>query len=145
MIHIAKILLFIFTMTSCSQVNRNSREYFSGKETIRHGVLPKVSVNNLSTTDNPIDQAAAMKGEKTYKKHCLNCHGMKGRGNGLDASKQDTVPANLVEVVRKVPQFKFYMMISRWKGKMPGWNNMFSEKDIKYLEHYIRSLASKAK
>ena len=48
-------------------------------------------------------------------------------------------PADLAKVVETVPNFKFYIAVSRWVGDMPGWKGMLSDKDIENLSHYIRT------
>jgi hypothetical protein len=48
-------------------------------------------------------------------------------------------PADLSKLTEHIPRFKFYMLPSQWKGKMPGWKNSFTKKEIDSLEAYVYS------
>jgi mono/diheme cytochrome c family protein len=40
-----------------------------------------------------------------------------------------------------VPEFKFYISVSQWKGQMPGWKNALDEKELEAIGHYLKKLA----
>lgn len=85
------------------------------------------------------EQSSILRGKAIYNKHCLACHGDQGLGDGPDAGKQSHPPANLKKLVREVPDFKFFMSISQWDGKMPGWKDQFNESDREDLVAYIKT------
>jgi mono/diheme cytochrome c family protein len=84
---------------------------------MRHGIIPidKKIKGKFNYLDY-IDQKSAMRGQQVYEKNCYNCHGDKGKGDGPMATELDTVPANLQQVVKDVPFFKFYLKISKNRG-----------------------------
>jgi mono/diheme cytochrome c family protein len=75
-----------------------------------------------------------------YEAHCLACHGKSGKGNGPKAGELDRRPKRLADLAKKVPQFKFYMMVSRQVGQMPGWKTIFTDQEITDLENYLKAL-----
>lgn len=147
--------LVLFTslaaLISCSQVNTKSKDYYTYKSKIRHGIIPQgIDAVKLKTIEKErketykviFDQKLAMKGKRVYRKHCLSCHGPAGLGDGADGKSLDVRPVNLQRMVRSVPNFKFYISVSQWTGDMPGWKKMLTEKDIIEVTHYIKSLAA---
>ena len=139
-------LLFATTLFSCSQINRESHDYYNNKgggNDLKHGFI------TYSPTDLPrgkapaIDSLAAKRGAGIYKKHCFSCHGSEGRGDGPLSKNLEKLPRDLIKIAKTVPNFQFFMKVSQWKGEMPGWRNVLSHKEIVDLEHYIRSLARK--
>lgn len=79
------------------------------------------------------------KGKLVYKKNCLMCHGAKGKGDG---------PAGKALKARDFSKGKFkygskdadlIKIIKKGKGSMPAYKKM-SDKDLKNVIHYIRSL-----
>ena len=106
----------------------------------RHGIVPISIEVSKQTIKQPIDLRAAARGKKIYKSNCMSCHGSDGRGGGLKSKQFKKIPANLADLSRTVPSFKFYMHASRFKGEMPGWKTMFSKRELRDLENYIVSL-----
>lgn len=99
---------------------------------MRHGIIPLPP----SKKQPPINKVAAKRGEKVFDQKCSRCHGPQGQ----DLNNQSR---NLQNVVRDVPNFKFYMKVSQMVGNMPGWKNNLSEQDLRDISHYLRSLAFK--
>ena len=136
------LMVIICTMTSCSMINNDSRGHYKGAS-FRHGVVPvEMKLDNKVSTV-PVDDKAAGRGKVLYQKNCLECHGRDGRGDGPKGRGLDPAPRDLTEISQEVPSFKFYMSVSRYKGEMPGWKNVFSKRDLYDLENYIRSLSKK--
>ena len=136
-----KILFLIsitsFLIYSCANVNTDSREYY--KDTKAHGFVPLEILTTVGPYSSKItfDKTAAKRGSKLYVKHCLECHGKDGKGsrNG----------ANLINKIKKVPNFQFFISVSQWKEQMPGWakNREFSEEELVDITHYLKKLALK--
>ena len=143
-----KIILLATTLLltfSCSQINRDSNEYYSNKggEDLKHGFISYKHEELPKGEVRKIDPLAVKRGELVYKKNCLNCHGASGRGNGPLSKNLDRLPRDLIKMAKTVPNFQFFMKVSQWKGKMPGWQNVLTHKEIVDLENYIRKLAQK--
>lgn len=142
-------IIALLLSTSCSRLNTDSRDHFNVHyqgSPFRHGIVPmemtmkgSPSAEDLKTSLAYNDKKANM-GQELYQQSCLQCHGAEGLGNG-PATNDSMRPVNLKELVRKVPQFKLYMSISQWRGQMPGWKNIFTEKELDDLSHYLRKLA----
>lgn len=144
MMKMTTLLLGLFILTTCSNVNRESRTYYdNNKNPIRHGIVPisKESKPKKALKLEPINDEAVARGEFVYQQNCQSCHGVDGTGNGPMTNQLQARPANLVKLAKEVPYFKFYIMVSRWQGDMPGWKNVLSEKEVRDLEQYIRSMA----
>lgn len=128
---------------SCTQINTSSREHYTGDRNFRHGVVPKTSTKTAGTQEVQVEnlpQDSVERGEVLYEIHCLSCHGANGKGNGPQAAELESRPKNLSELAKTVPQFKFYMMVSRQKGQMPGWRTIFTDQEIADLENYLKTL-----
>ncbi|MCP4911571.1 MAG: c-type cytochrome [Oligoflexia bacterium] len=138
-----KFLVFtlLILVISCAQVNQDSKGFYESKKTMRHGIIPVQKDISQHVANLKYDEVSARRGKVVYEQHCLSCHGRDGLGSGPDAEDQALPPANLVETARNVPSFKFFIMASRYKGTMPGWKSLLSEKELRDVENYIRSLA----
>lgn len=128
-------------MISCAQVNQDSNRFYEAKKTMRHGIIPVQKNMKGYVANLKYDAKSAKRGKAVYQQHCLSCHGQGGLGNGPLAKDQALAPANLVDTVKNVPSFKFFIMASQYKGTMPGWKSMLTKKELRDVENYIRSLA----
>ncbi len=138
-----KYLIISLLALSCTSVNRTSRDYFKEKKEMRHGIVPisKPVVKDKFDYVDFIDQKAAARGKKVYEAHCFTCHGDKGLGDGPMKEASMFEPANLQKAVKSVPFFKLYMKVSKNQGKMPGWTDKISEKDLNDLANYLMQLS----
>ncbi|WP_412470686.1 cytochrome c [Halobacteriovorax sp. RT-2-4] len=129
------ILLFILFLaySSCSSVNTESRQYYEDKS-MRHGVVPVAESENKTPVTRIYSAESVLRGRRIYMNKCSQCHGENGRG----VEKVD-----LQKLSKEIPNFNFYLLVSSYKQKMPGWKNVLTEKEIKDLENYIYSLAKK--
>ena len=136
-------LLLVLLSYSCSQINERTRKNFYDSKAFRHGIVPKESkLNESKSKKNKLSSNSITRGKALYESKCLHCHGKGGRGNSDYKNESGQSPTNLASLSRDVPDFKFFMAISRWKGQMPGWENVFSEKELRDLESYIKSFSS---
>lgn len=134
---------FLVLCVSCTQINSTSREHYSGHSGFRHGIIPEVGEPSMlppSVKVENLPQDSVEQGQALYEAHCLACHGATGKGNGPKASELDQRPKNLSNLAKTVPQFKFYMMVSRQKAQMPGWKTIFTDQEIADLENYLKTL-----
>ena len=135
------IIAITLSFISCSHLNTESRDYYhdtSNDYQIRHGAIP-YSVKELSL--NKIFPTASItsikSGKNIYQKHCLNCHGKTGEGNGVTSLNKPKKPANLKKMVKDVHNFEIYYLISQLKGKMPGWSKPLTQKELTDVRNYI--------
>lgn len=105
---------------------------------MQHGIVT-LAASNDSNAKIAIDEVAAKRGQKLYQKNCLSCHGVKGKGDGEEAQKLGLVPRNLREVAKEFPNMRFFLNVSRYKDKMPGWKEYFTPEQLDDLSHYLRS------
>ncbi|MBT3584692.1 MAG: c-type cytochrome [Halobacteriovoraceae bacterium] len=136
------LLVLLSGLYSCAEVNTQARDHYYKNKPFRHGIVPiSISAKSSKGRRPRINKAAAKRGKILYKNNCYSCHGQNGAGNGPQAKNLDRIPRNLVKMAKQVPNFKFYMLVSQWKGDMPGWKNALSKADVRDLENYIRQLA----
>ncbi|EPZ50940.1 cytochrome C [Bacteriovorax sp. BAL6_X] len=101
---------------------------------MRHGVVPVAESEDKTPVTRIYSAESVLRGRRIYMNKCSQCHGENGRG----VDKVD-----LQELSKEIPNFNFYLQVSSYKQKMPGWKNVLTEKEIKDLENYIYSLAKK--
>lgn len=88
-------------------------------------------------------------GKKIYATYCIGCHGDQGKGNGAAASALPVKPANLADgtVMNQLPDKFLVEIISKGGGAvgksplMPALGNQFTEKQLRDIIAYVRSLA----
>lgn len=147
-------VLLSFIITACSQVNRESRDYYKEKQAkkhfsmnndkFRHGLVPiPYTETPQQVSQKDLDKQSIARGAELYQKHCFSCHGVNADGNGPRSSQLEVKPKSLVAIAKKVPNFKLYMMVSQWKGDMPGWKSMLNQEETVDLKNYIISLTQK--
>ena len=79
------------------------------------------------------------KGKTLFIKHCAGCHGVEGKGDGYKLLGPD--PANLTApATRKKPDSALLATIHEGKPNMPSWKGLLSERDIRNVLAYIRTL-----
>jgi len=79
--------------------------------------------------------ALADDAQATYKAKCAMCHGADGKG-GKMGTRDFASPEVKAETDAQLTD-----IITKGKGKMPGYSGKLSDEDIKGLVTYIRSLA----
>lgn len=135
--------IITFTLISCSNVNTTSQDHYHSKQKMRHGIIPIPTVKNAKVKQGitPPNQDSVARGKQIYLKNCYTCHGLDGKGKGPGSIDLQVKPRNLIKIVKEVPNFRFFMAISQWQGKMPGWINVLSEKELDDVKSYIQHLA----
>ena len=133
----------LVTLFSCSHLNQTERREYDRREEeigqpFRHGIVPEsVFEENGKVIPKIVSSESIKRGKIVYQQNCLKCHGRFGRGDGPESSTQKRRVKNIARLAKDVPNFKFFMKMSIWKGDMPGWVDALSEKDISDLESYI--------
>ena len=83
------------------------------------------------------------KGEILYQKYCVECHGEKGKGDGLRAPLLAPRPGNLVSAATSTKTDRELLQtISNGvpRTAMRGWKDQLSEEDRLHVLAFIRSL-----
>jgi len=79
------------------------------------------------------------KGKRLFTRHCAGCHGAEGKGDGYKLLGPD--PANLTApATRKKSDRALLTTIHEGKPNMPSWKGLLSDRDIKNVLAYIRTL-----
>lgn len=84
----------------------------------------------------------AKNGKKVYEQNCATCHGAKGKGDGVAAAALNPKPNNFSKGVFKYgsKDADLEKTIKNGKGSMPKWAGVVSDKNIKDVISYIRTL-----
>ena len=85
----------------------------------------------------------AKRGEILYQKYCVECHGEKGKGDGLRAPLLSPRPGNLVSAATSTKTDRELLeVISNGvpRTAMRGWKEQLSEEDRLHVLAFIRSL-----
>ena len=88
-------------------------------------------------------------GRKLYDAYCASCHGEKGKGDGVAAGSLPVKPKDHTNgaVMNSMTDQSLVDVISKGGGAtgkssfMPAWGASLSEKQIKEIVVYIRTLA----
>jgi len=86
---------------------------------------------------------AIEKGQEIYRKHCEECHGAEGRGNGPRAAMLAPRPGNLVSAATSAKTDEDLLATIAQgvpRTAMEGWNGRLSEDELRHVLAYIRSL-----
>jgi mono/diheme cytochrome c family protein len=82
-------------------------------------------------------------GRRLYERHCLDCHGSQGRGDGIKAPFLSPRPGNLVSAATSTKSDKDLLKIianGRPRTAMPAWKDHLSDEEQRAVLRYIRSL-----
>lgn len=82
-------------------------------------------------------------GRMIYERHCADCHGMEGRGDGKLAASLSPRPGNFVSAQTSAKSDQDLLKViakGRPRTAMQGWNDRLSEKEQLAALAYIRSL-----
>ena len=99
---------------------------------------------------NPVkpDAASIAAGEKLYATHCAACHGPKGAGDGIQASKFTPRPANLADAQWKhgPSDGEIFTVIRNGvpKTSMSTYSKKITERETWDVVNFIRSLGEKS-
>lgn len=115
---------------------------------MRHGIIPipnqeLTKKTSIAETGSVFSNTKIQRGKKIYMTNCYSCHGIDAKGHGPGSVDLKDKPKDLTQIVKEVPNFKFFMLVSRWQAKMPGWVNVLSENELDDIQEYIRYLTKK--
>lgn len=86
-----------------------------------------------------VDSVAA--GQQLFVRHCQQCHGYYGEGNGIvGAVLVDQKPANLLRLAGKQAEGAFAWKIRQGRGQMPAFQDKLSDTEIWQIVNFVASL-----
>ena len=141
-IFIYGILLLPIMLTGCGEKQNNP---LSKSRPPRH--IEKKTLQPKQEVDpKPIIVTANTR--KTYQWYCAQCHGIEGKGDGINAKFLTVPPRNhtkamYLETRTNKQLFEAIKFGGLYVGRapcMPAWGNTISEKTIYQLVLYIREL-----
>lgn len=98
---------------------------------------------------NPIAANAESvgRGKGIFEQRCVQCHGMKGEGEGESAESLRVPPGDLTDKKRmnSYSDGTLFWKIQVGRGEMPPWQLTLKEEEIWHVINYIHGLASQSK
>jgi mono/diheme cytochrome c family protein len=91
-----------------------------------------------SPVPSQVDQGRAI-----YERHCADCHGLEGRGDGKQALSLSPRPGDLISAYTSAKSDQDLLKIianGRPHTAMEGWKDRLSDEDQRAVLAYIRSL-----
>lgn len=88
------------------------------------------------------DQASILRGQAVYAKHCQQCHGATGKGDGPLGKTKGLRPTNLSAVSKTLPNY--YMVVQMNDGRkngMPSWKDILDNQESWDVTNYIKALS----
>jgi mono/diheme cytochrome c family protein len=92
----------------------------------------------LAQTTEALDR-----GRNIYQEHCLDCHGVTGKGDGSKSPFLSPRPGNLISAATSAKTDKELLrIIAQGKSRtaMPAWQDVLPADDQQAVLQYIRSL-----
>ncbi|HTL60124.1 MAG TPA: cytochrome c [Nitrospira sp.] len=97
----------------------------------------------VRTPAAPLADTQHDRGRTIYERHCADCHGAEGRGDGRQATTLSPRPGNLISAQTSAKSDQELLKIIA-KGKprtaMAGWEQRLSSEDQAAVLAYIRSM-----
>jgi len=91
----------------------------------------------------PVVPSDLEQGRAIYERHCADCHGQEGKGDGQQATSLSPRPGNLVSAQTSAKSDQELLKIiakGRPRTAMTGWEDRLSPEDQSAVLAYIRSL-----
>ncbi|HEU4503006.1 MAG TPA: cytochrome c [Nitrospira sp.] len=96
-----------------------------------------------SSPATPVSPGDHGEGRTVYDRHCAECHGPEGRGDGPKATSLSPRPGNLISAQTSAKSDQDLLKIianGRPRTAMAGWNDRLSRDEQLAVLAYIRSL-----
>ena len=93
------LLTFFLNTFSCSSTKEKPQENFDfNTQKIHHGWT--IITGPKKTESYQSDLNSLSRGEVLFQKHCVSCHGLKGKGDGPESKKLKRKPADLTQLAQ---------------------------------------------
>lgn len=104
--------------------------------TVKHSLKLAVLVATIMAVPGALAQGP---GASIYKGKCEMCHGAHGKAS-TSTGKMMHAPSFKKSSIKNAPDSKLESIIKNGKNKMPAFKNKLSDKQIKQVVAYIRTL-----
>ncbi len=104
---------------------------------------PWLVPTSYDTLQNPFsgNPKAILEGKKIYESTCWTCHGLSGKGDGPSAISINPKPSDHTsEKIKNETDGALLWKITKGRGPMPSYEQMFSRQQRWKLVCYIREL-----
>jgi len=136
--------LLLFPYVLYGEINKSEMQalpsYFKGIEVdgkiLRHGYIRWLEKKPYTPM---VDPKLSKEGEGIYVKHCLQCHGPQGKGDGPVSKKYGVKAANLQNASKTLSNHTIFIQVAEGKGDMPQWMDVLTEEEVWSLTHYINT------
>jgi mono/diheme cytochrome c family protein len=99
------------------------------------------SIGHVPAT--PVTPSDLEQGRAIYERHCADCHGPEGKGDGQQATSLSPRPGNLISAQTSVKSDQELLQIiakGRPRTAMTGWDDRLSPEEQGAVLAFIRSL-----
>jgi len=94
-----------------------------------------------ATNPNAATVTSIQNGAELYQATCARCHGVDGKGGGVDAGTTPVTPPSLVDHAAAHPDGDlFYWIQNGLPGGMPAWGSQLTDSQIWDIVNYLRSI-----
>lgn len=100
-------------------------------------------LNSIGSASAAMSPSDLEQGRVIYQRHCADCHGAEGRGDGQQATSLSPRPGNLISAQTSAKSDQELLKIiakGRPRTAMAGWEDRLSPEDQVAVLAYIRSL-----
>jgi mono/diheme cytochrome c family protein len=127
----------LFLVTACDQVTEESTP--GGEAAVSSWEAPAEAEQQTNPVRYDVDSVSA--GKQLFERHCQQCHGYYGEGNGIvGAVLVDQRPANLLRLAGKQAEGAFAWKIRQGRGQMPAFQGKLSDTEIWQIVNFVASL-----
>jgi mono/diheme cytochrome c family protein len=141
-----RYFFIIFLLTGCQITSISPDGHGPGldisvdwsKDMIRHGLT--YFGRKQSTEVIESDEESIMRGKSLYQIHCLDCHGPKGKGDGILGKTLKLEPADLSQLNLGASRPLLVMVVKRGRASMPRWENLLTHQQSVDVTNYILTL-----
>lgn len=106
-------------------------------KTLRHGYIQWLERKPYTPS---VDNNLAKQGEGIYTKHCMQCHGVSGKGDGPVSKKYGVKAASISGSSKVLNNHTIFVQVAEGRGDMPQWVDVLTEEEIWALTHYMHTM-----
>lgn len=115
-------------------------DYLKGLEMdgkiLRHGYIQWLERKPYTPS---VDKNLVKQGEGIYTKHCMQCHGVSGKGDGPVSKKYGVKAASISGSSKVLNNHTIFVQVAEGRGDMPQWVDVLTEEEIWALTHYLHT------
>jgi mono/diheme cytochrome c family protein len=138
-------IFFLLTHIALAERNKSEMQpvpnFLKGIEwngkILRHGYIQWLDKRPYSPSNDP---KLVKEGSAIYTKHCLQCHGENGKGDGPVAKKYGVKAASITKSSKNLSNHTLFVQVAEGRGDMPQWVDVLTEEEIWALTQYLQSM-----